>query len=163
MPQPPTTPVQSRELVRAVPFCGQKTYAGTGPSALILAPAGAIAVQWDVAYPGLTDANQLLTGDYPGAGGPLVPLPHATGPMLDAAAYVTAAVAGEGGLLTVEYAIDRGCAFHLVNPGTVVPALTFVNISGLRITGRFVRVTLANPATNTGNLTAEFGVYVRST
>jgi len=163
MPQPPTTPVQARELVRTVPFCAQKTYAGpAGVAPLILAPAGAIAVQWDVAA-GITDASQLLLGDYPGAGGAAVPLPHATGPFLDAAVYSTAVTAGEAALLTVEYAIDRGCAFHLVTPGTAVPDLTFVNISGLRITGRFVRVTLTNPATNTHNLTVEFGVYIRST
>jgi hypothetical protein len=64
--------------------------------------------------------------------------------------------------LTVEYAIDRGCQYRTVMPGTAVPASTFVNISGLRITGRFVRVTMGNPATNTDDLVVEFGVFVRS-
>jgi hypothetical protein len=154
MPQPPTTPVQARGLVRAVPFCAQSTYA-----ALVIAPGGSRPVEWDVAA-GITDVGQLLTGAFPG-GGPQIA--HATGPFLDAAVYSTATVAGEAGLLTVEYAIDRGCTYHLVTPGTAVPDLTFVNISGLRITGRFVRVTLHNPAANTNNLTVEFGVYVRST
>jgi hypothetical protein len=163
MPQPPITPVQARELVRAVPFAAQRTYAGAaGLAPLVIAPAGVIQVQWDIAD-GITDVSQLLLGNYPGAGGAAVPLPHATGPFLDAAAYSVPTVAGEAGLLTVEYAIDRGCLFRLVTPGTAVPANTFVNISGLRITGRFVRVTLGNPATNTNNLTVEFGVYVRST
>jgi hypothetical protein len=157
MPQPPTMPVQARELVRAVPFCAQQTFAG-----LVLVPGAAQVVEWDVAA-GITDAGQLLAGAYPGIGGANTPLPHATGPFLDAAVFSTATAAGEAGLLTVEYAIDRGCVFHLVTPGTAVPDLTFVNISGLRITGRFIRVTLSNPAANTNNLTAEFGVYVRST
>jgi hypothetical protein len=157
MPQPPTTPVQARELVRAVPFCAQRTYAG-----LVIQPSGSVTVEWDVAA-GITDVGQLLTGAYPGAGGAAVPLPHATGPWLDAAVYSTAATAGDPGLLTVEYAIDRGCAYRLVTPGTAVPDLTFVNISGLRITGRFVRVTFSNPTpTALHTLTIELGVYVRS-
>jgi hypothetical protein len=156
MPQPPITPVQARELTRVVPFCAQRTFA-----ALRIAPAGVCQVQWDVAD-GITDVSQLLTGNYPGAGGVTVPLPHATGPFLDAAVFSVPDAAGEAGLLTVEYSIDRGCAFHLVTPGTAVPASTFVNISGLRITGRFVRVTMANPAANTDDLVVEFGVYVRS-
>lgn len=157
MPQPPTTPVQARELVRSVPFCAQRTFAG-----LVLAPGDAQVVEWDVAQ-GITDVGQLLTGAYPGIGGAAAPLPHATGPLLDAAVFSTATAVGEAGLLTVEYAIDQGCTFHLVTPGTAVPDLTFVNISGLRITGRFVRVSLSNPAANTDTLTVEFGVYVRST
>ena len=162
MPQPPTTPVQARELVRSVPFCAQSTHAGAaGLAPTIIHRNDGLAVEWDVAA-GITDANQLLGGNYPGLAGAVTPLPHATGPFLDAAVFSTATVAGEAGLLTVEYAIDRGCVFHLVTPGTAVPDLTFVNISGLRITGRFVRVTLYNPAANTNDLTVEFGVYVRS-
>jgi hypothetical protein len=156
MPQPPTTPVQARELTRVVPFCAQRTFA-----ALRIAPAGVCQVQWDVAD-GITDVSQLLTGNYPGVGGATVPLPHATGPFLDAAVFSVPDVAGEAGLLTVEYAIDRGCQYRTVMPGTAVPASTFVNISGLRITGRFVRVTMGNPATNTDDLVVEFGVFVRS-
>jgi len=158
MPQPPTTPVQARELIRAVPFCAQRTFA-----ALVLQPNGApgdrVAVQWDVAS-GRTDAGQLLAGAFPdGSAG----IPQATGPFLDAAVFSTATTPGDPALLTVEYAIDRGCAYHLVTPGTAVPDLTFVNISGLRITGRFVRVTLINQtATALHTLTVEFGVYVRS-
>jgi hypothetical protein len=158
VPQPPTTPVQARELVRSVPFCAQKTYA-----ALVLNPLGgagdSVSVEWDIAQ-GITDAGQLLTGAFPGA---VAGAPHATGPYLDAAVYSTATVAGSAALLTVEYAIDRGCAYRLVTPGTAVPDLTFVNISGLRITGRFVRVTLENQDAVAGHtITVEFGVYVRS-
>jgi len=158
MPQPPLTPVQARELTRSIPFCAQRTFA-----ALDIAPAGAIQVQWDVAD-GITDVNQLLVGNYPGAGGAAVPLPHATGPFLDAAVWSVAGTAGEQGLLTVEYSIDRGCPFRLVTPGTAVPDQVFVNISGLRITGRFVRVTLANNnvAGAAHHLVVDFGVYVRS-
>ena len=157
MPQPPTTPVQARELVRSVPFCAQKTYVLAA-----IATDGSRTVEWDVAA-GITDVDQLLTGAYPGAA---VPINHATGPFLDAAVYVTGGTAGESGLLTVEYAIDRGCAYRLVTPGTAVPIATFVNISGLRITARFIRVTLFGTAAGLGthDLTGiEFGVYVRST
>jgi hypothetical protein len=158
MPQPPTTPVQARGLIRSVPFCAQITYAN-----LTIAPGGSRPVEFDVAA-GITDVNQLLTGAYPSVGG--VPIAHATGPFLDAAVFSTANTAGDAGLLTVEYAIDRGCAYHLVTPGTAVPDLTFVNISGLRITGRFVRVTLSNPSAGAHpahDLVVEFGVYIRST
>jgi hypothetical protein len=158
MPQPPLTPVQARELVRTVPFCAQRTYAN-----LQLGPSGVIQVQWDVAD-GITDVGQLLVGNYPGAGGAAVPLPHATGPYLDAAAFIVAAFdVTDSALLTVEYAIDRGCLFRLVTPGTAVPFGTFVNISGLRITARFVRVTLTNQsAVGLHTLNVDFGVYVRS-
>ena len=62
--------------------------------------------------------------------------------------------------LTVEYAVDRGCAYRLIVPAQVIAASTPTNISGLRITGRFVRVNLTN---NTGVIAnVEFGVYVRS-
>jgi len=144
--------------VRSVPFCAQKTYAGLG-----VGVGGAVSVQWDLAA-GITDASQLLTGDYPGAGGATTPIEHATGPFLDAAAFITSAPAGGGALLTVEYAIDRGCSYQLVTAGTGVPDLTFVNIAGLRVTARFVRVTLANLAGVGGpTLTVDFGVYIRST
>jgi hypothetical protein len=154
--------VQARELTRVVPFCAQSTHAGTkGLAPTIINPAGGLAIEWDVAD-GITDVGQLLLGDYPGLAGHLAPLPHATGPFLDAAVYSVAHTKGEAGLLTVEYAIDRGCDFHLVTPGTAIPDSTFVNISGLRITGRFVRVTMSNPVTNADFLTVEFGAYVRS-
>lgn len=157
MPQPPITPVQARELVRAVPFCAQRTFLLAQ-----LIPAGSQTVEWDVAA-GITDVGQLLTGAYPSVGA--VAIPHATGPFLDAAVYITAGGAGESGLLTVEYAIDQGAAYRLVTAGTAVPLATFVNISGLRITGRFVRVTLWGSGALGGvaNLTGvELGVYVRS-
>jgi len=163
MPQPPTTPVQARELVRAVPFCAQRTFASTE-----LQPLGAgggpdrIVVQWDLAA-GITDASQLLAGAYPdGSAG----IAHATGPFLDAVAVVIANGVGivDPGTLTVEYAVDRGCAYWPVTLGTACPYQTLTNISGLRITGRFVRVVLFNPtATVDHTITVDFGVYIRST
>lgn len=156
MPQPPTTPVQARELTRVVPFCAQRTFAN-----LELQPAASQTVEFDVAD-GITDISQLLIGAYPSVGA--VPIPHAAGPFLDAAAWIEANTAGEGALLTVEYAIDRGCPYCQVMPGTAIPDLTFVNISGLRITGRFVRVTLLNnnAAGAAHHIDVDFGVYVRS-
>jgi hypothetical protein len=162
MPQPPITAVQARELVRAVPFCAQRTFAAVALAAPVGPVTQSIIVEWDVSE-GITDVGQLLTGDYPGILGVAAPLPHATGPWLDAAMWSEDLTDGtNAGLVTVEYAIDRGCAFRQVAAGTAVPSGIFVNISGLRITGRFVRVMFTNPVPNTHELTVDFGVYVRS-
>lgn len=153
MPQPPITPVFSREVVRSVPFVVPRIFVQD------LAVNTSVYAEFDT-LEGFAEPsfyNNALA--YPGVN---IAKPHAVGPYLDAAVFITAVVAGEVGLLTVEYAIDRGCAYHLVTAGTLVPDQVFVNISGLRITGRFVRVTLSNPATNTNGIAIEFGTYVRS-
>lgn len=146
MPQPPTTPVLARELVRFLPFAAQKTFVNAA-----LADSASLAAEFDVARP-VTDRNQLLGGAFPGGGGQP---PQAVGPYLDALVYATGA-----GQLLVEYAVDRGCLYRQIAL-SVVPATTAVNISGLRITGRFVRCTFTNKSG--APVAVEFGVYIRST
>jgi len=145
MPQPPTTPLISRELVRFIPFAAQDTF-----QAAALAAAGTFVAEFDVGL-AVTDSNQFLTGAFPGAANP----PVAVGPFLDVLAFSAGA-----GSIQVEYAVDLSCAYRALTP-VVVPATTPVNISGLRITGRFVRVTYTN--TSGGVALTEFGVYIRST
>lgn len=152
---PPTTPIISRELVRFIPFAAQKTFQSAA-----LAAAGQFVAEFDVRTP-VTDRNQintynpatgLTTGAFPGAANPQI----AVGPFLDAAAFsVTTA-----GTMLVEFAVDLGCLYRTVT-STVVPIGAFANISGLRITGGFVRITY----TNTGGVPSlvEFGTYIRST
>jgi len=170
MPQPPVTPIFSTEPTRPIPSCTQWTFPGSRAAVpTVLQPLGAagdtITAEFDVAF-GITDENQLQPGDWPNAtgGGHGTQPPHAVGPFLDAAAFIVATVAGSSALITVEYAIDQSCVYHLVTPGTVVPDQVFTNVSGLRITGRFVRVRLQNRDAVAGHtLTVEFGAYVRST
>jgi hypothetical protein len=144
MPQPPTTPILTRELVRVLPFAAQKTVNNAA-----LANNGTIIAAFDIAAK-VTDVNQLLVGANP-SGDPTV---VAIGPNLDAVVFSVGA-----GTLLVEFAVDVTCTYRQVS-NSVVPAGTLVNISGLRITGRFVRVTF----TNTSGIASavEFGVYVRS-
>lgn len=170
MPQPPVIPIFDAEPVRPVPFCAQITFPGSRAAVpTVLDPLGGAAdtltAEFDVAF-GITDENQLQAGDWPnatGVGHGTQP-PHAVGPYLDAYAFITATVAGSTALITVEYAVDQTCVYHLITPGTVVPDLTSVNIAGLRITGRFVRVRLQNQDAVAGHtMQVEFGVYIRST
>ena len=148
MAQPPTQPTQSRQLVRSVPFITPRTFLGA-----LAAPGSSVSAEFDT-IGGFADPNlfnNVLA--YPGTN---VPKIHAVGPFLDAAVFADGIT-----LLRVEYSVDRGCAYHAVAPDTTVPANTFINISGLRITGRFVKVSLINGA-NAGVVNVEFGVYVRS-
>ena len=147
MTQPPTRGVMARGLFRAVPFVTPQIYVG-------LVPLGsAHAAEFDT-LEGFADPNQ-----YDGIKafpGPDTPKQKAVGPYLDAAVF-----ADKNTTLLVEYAVDRGASYRPVATATSIPANTFQNISGLRITGRFVRVTLTN-ADLVGATNVEFGVYVRS-
>lgn len=135
----------SRQLVRVMPFGTDKTFVNGAAGA-----GSTFVAEFDVALV-ITDANQLLTGAFPGGAQPQ----SAVGPLLDAVAFTTGA--GGGSILT-EYAVDRGAAYRAFSPIAVASA-TLINISGLRITARFVRVTFTNV---TAGATVEFGVYVRS-
>lgn len=146
MAQPPTTPIISRELVRFIPFAAQRPFRSAS-----LAGAGTFVAEFDVGLT-VTDRNQFLTGSFPGVANP----PIAVGPLLDALAFTAGA---NGGTMLVEFAVDLSCAYRAI-ANTVVPSATPTNISGLRITGRFVRVTFTQGA---GAGLAEFGAYVRST
>ena len=145
MPQPPATPLIAKQLVRSLPFAAQRTF-----RTAVLATAGTHVAEWDVGRR-ITDPGQFLAGAFPGAA--IVPV--AVGPNLDALWF-----SDQAGLVTVEYAVDQGCAYRTLFQ-SVVGANVPGNISGLRITGRFTRVTYLN---NSGvNALVEFGVYVRST
>lgn len=146
MPQPPTSPVISRELVRIIPFTQQHT--------IINAAAGAGA-QFIAAFDcgaKTTDPNQLLVGANPSGD----PTQFVIGTLLDACVFTTGP---GGGTLLVEYGIDAGAAYRAVANTIAVNANQLANIAGLRITARFVRVTFTN--VSAGAL-VEFGAYVRS-
>jgi hypothetical protein len=145
MPQPPVTPFQARQLTRVIPFAAQRTFNNAA-----LANGGTLIAAFDTGI-AVTDPNQFLVpATLPSAD----PIQHAIGPLLDALVFSV----GVGSLL-VEYAVDYTCSFRSVAP-TAVPAGTATNISGLRITGRLVRVTFTN--TSGAPSAVELGVYVRS-
>lgn len=138
-------PFISRILARVLPSHAQRTFniAALGVGASLVA-------EFDVVT-AVADFNQLLTGAFPGGSRPQT----AIGPLLDALLFASGPTT-----IGVEYAVDQSCAYHFIVPATAVAASTPVNISGLRITGRFVRVTLTNA--DVAPIAAEFGVYVRS-
>lgn len=146
MPQPPTTPIIAHDAVRAIPIAAQRTELTAA-----LANGASLVAEWDVAKR-ITDPNQLLAGAFPGGGAaPAL----AIGPNLDALWF-----SDQAGLVTVAFAVDQGGAYRNLFQ-SIVAANVPGNISGLRITGRFVRVTYLN---NSGVAAlVEFGVYVRST
>jgi hypothetical protein len=149
MPQPPQFPIQSRELNRIIPFAAQRTFrnAALGAGATMIAA-------FDVGLV-VTDFNQFIGGTINAANNPSAdPTQFAIGPLLDALAFS----AGAGSIL-VEYAVDYTCSYRAIAT-TIVPATVATNISGLRVTGRFVRVTYTN--TSGGAALVEFGVYLRS-
>ena len=146
MAQPPTRPVMARELTRSVPFVTPIIYVGA------LAIGGTSLAEFDT-LEGFADPDLFnSTLAYPGTNAPKL---HAVGPWLDAVVY-----SGGACTLLVEYAVDRGASYRAVAPATAIPGTVLTNISGLRITGRFVRVTLTNTSGAPANV--EFGVYVRS-
>lgn len=150
MAQPPDRSTMSRLLVRATPFITPRTFQGA------LGIGGVVSAQFDTLQ-GFADRNFYNNaGAWPGAGSvDPAEVTKAVGPWLDAAVYSTQLSA-----IRVEYAIDRDCAYHQPIPDVAIPATTFQNIAGLRITGRFVRVSLIN--TSGVASVVEFGIYVRS-
>jgi hypothetical protein len=139
----------AREISRSVPFVTPRTFLGTLP-----AFGNSVNAEFDC-LEGFADVNlfnNVLA--YPGTNTPKL---HAVGPWLDAAVF-----ADGNTLIRVEYSVDRGCGYRPVAPDTAVAANVFGNISGLRITGRFVRVTLLNNTSPTALVNVEFGIYIRS-
>jgi hypothetical protein len=141
----PAAVAQARELTRTIPFCAQKTF----PTAS-LANNGTLVAEFDLATR-VTDLNQFAAGGAP-SGGTIIP---AIGPFLDALAFSVVA-----GTILVEFAVDTGTSYRQIAL-VAVPANTATNISGLRVTGRFARVTYTNTSGGAGN--TEFGAYIRST
>jgi hypothetical protein len=153
MPQPPTTPIIPREMVRVIPFAAQRTFQNAA-----LGVGATIVVEFDVAKR-ISDRNQLnlgagpppaVQGAFPGVANP----PVAVGPNLDALWF-----SDHAGSVTIDYAVDQGTLYRsmfVAIVGANVPG----NISGLRITGRFVRATYTN--TDAAPALVELGIYVRS-
>lgn len=141
----PANPYLSRQLVRAIPSCTQKTFrnaaAGVGQTFI---------AEFDVAL-AVSDPNQFLGGAFPGGAQPQ----SAIGPFLDAVCFDTGAL---GASILIEYAVDQSCTYRTFNT-SAVPQNTLTNIAGLRVTARFVRVTFTN---GSGGATIEAGVWIRS-
>ena len=146
MAQPPTTTYLAHETVKVLPFAAQKTFRNAA-----LAAAGTLVVEFDVSEK-VVDPNTFLGGAFPGAGG--IAPQVAIGPYLDALSF-----SDQAGQINVDYAVDQSCAYRNLFI-VVVAANVPVNISGLRITGRFVRITYTNTAAVAALV--EHGVYVRS-
>jgi hypothetical protein len=143
VPQPPTTTYIAHENIKALPYAAQQPFREA-----TLAAGGTLVAEFDVAEK-ITDPNSFLTGAFPGGAQPQV----AVGPYLDALYF-----ADQAGQIDVAYAVDLGCAYRTLFTA-VVAANVPGNISGLRITGRFVRLTYTNGAVIA---LVELGVYVRS-
>jgi hypothetical protein len=138
-----SSPHIARQLVKPLPSAAQfETTNGA------LANNGTIQVAYDVAL-AVSDRNQ-LTGAVPAGPTPRI----AIGPLLDVVVFSSGA-----GTLLVQYAVGGGSYRDVAPIG--VPASLLTNISGLRITARFVLVTFTN--TSGGAVAVEFGAYVRST
>lgn len=160
MPQPPTIPILAHENIRLIPALSQRVFFDAAGGA------GETYVwEFDLAAR-ITDPNQFVgvlvapanssTTAGGGAGPQVTPQP-AIGPLMDALVFTSGA--GGGSLLT-EYAVDASPFSYRAIATTVVPVSTAVNISGLRVTGRFVRITLTNV---TAAATVEAGYYIRNT
>ena len=149
MPQPPASPVLSRELVRTLPFRAQRTFRSAA-----LAAGGTLVAAFDIGL-AVTDPAQFIGGVENAALNPSADLTqHAVGPWLDWLAF-----SDQNGSIAVDYAVDYTCAYRNAFL-TALTATVLVNASGLRITGRFVRVTYTNTAAVPALV--EFGVYVGS-
>jgi hypothetical protein len=164
MPQPPIRPVMARGLSRVIPFVTPRIFLATGAGAYPSLVAGAsVSAEFDC-LEGFADPSLFnSTLAYPGANTPKL---HAVGPLLDCLLWADGAAAPIPAnfvvTLTVEYAVDRGCAYRVPVAPTSLLGNQTANISGLRITGRFVRVTVLNVAPAAAAINLELGVYVRS-
>jgi hypothetical protein len=159
MPQPPTIPILAHEDVRLIPALSQNTVRDAAAGA-----AETFIWEWDLAAR-ITDLNQFTsalagpansTTTVMGGAGPQVTPQPAIGPFLDVAAFCSGA---GGATITVEVAIDASPFNYRTQAITIVNQNVFTNISALRITGRFVRITLTNV---TAAALVEFGSYIRN-
>jgi hypothetical protein len=163
MPQPPTTPFLAHENVRFLPSLTQKVFNNQAAGA-----AATFVWEFDLAAR-ITDAAQFFSGlitpvapsnsstTAGGGAGPQVTPQPAIGPFLDAFVFTSGA---GGGSLLVEYAVDANPCLYRSVSNTVVAASTGTNLSGLRVTGRFVRLTFTNV---TAASVIEVGYYIRNT
>jgi hypothetical protein len=160
MPQPPNLPLIAHENVRAIPALSQRTFQVAAADAL-----QTFIWEFDLAAR-ITDPNQFLSALAAPAGsttiagggaGPQTTPQPAIGPLMDALAFTSGA---GGGTLLVEYAVDANPCRYRQIANSAVPAGIATNISGLRVTGRFVRITFTNV---TAAATVEVGYYIRNT
>lgn len=159
MPQPPTNPVLAHENTRNIPSLSQKTFFN--------AAAGAVSFfDWEFDLGSrVTDANQFISALAApvggatiaggGAGPQTTPQP-AIGPWLDWVVFTNGA---GGGQMTVQYAADASPCNYINIFDNAIPASVLTNASGLRVTGRFVRLIFRN---NTAGARVEVGFYIRS-
>lgn len=160
MPQPPLIPIIAHENVRFLPSLSQKTFQS--------AAAGAAATfiwEFDLALR-ITDPNQFLNANIAPAnsttiagGGPgtqTTPQP-AIGPFADVGVVTSGA---GGGQIKTEIAVDASPCNYQIMSIVAIPASTFGNISGLRVTGRFVRFTFTNIS---AGAVVEVGFFIRNT
>jgi hypothetical protein len=160
MPQPPTIPVLAHELTRILPALAQKTFSAAAADANQV-----FRWEFDLAAR-ITDHNQFLNANPApansstiagGGAGPQTTPQVALGPIADVGMFFAGA---GGGQLLVEFAVDANpCLYRAISPAIIVPAATFSNLSGLRITGRFVRFSATN--ITAASLT-EVGFYIRN-
>jgi hypothetical protein len=160
MPQPPVIPYIAHENVRILPSLTERMFqsaaAGAGQTFIWEFDLGAR----------ITDPNQFAnqnpapantTCTVGGGAGPQVTPQIAIGPFLDALVFTSGA---GGGSLLVEYAADTNPFLYRSISNTVTGAGVATNLSGLRVTGRFVRLTFTNV---TAGSVVEGGYYIRNT
>lgn len=134
----------TRQLVKPLPSAAQFESVVAA-----LANNGTIQVAYDVAL-AVTDRNQLGALAVPAGPTPRI----AIGPLLDVVVFASGA-----GTILVQLGVAGGSYRDLGSTG--VPAGILTNISGLRVTARFVLITFTN--TSGAASAVEFGAYVRST
>lgn len=162
MPQPPTIPVLAHENVRAIPSLSQKTF-------FVAAAAANQPFIWEFDLAArITDPNQFLNSSVAPAnsntiagggaglgGGQTTPQP-AMGPFADVFILTTGA---GGGSVGIDYAVDASpCSYYNLFTGGF-PAFVPTEVTGLRVTARFVRFTVNNA---TAAATIEIGFYIRN-
>ncbi len=145
----PAAPFLSRTLVRSIPFTTQKTFNQS------VAAAGNLNAAFDVGTR-VTERNQFLSPATLPVGMITNPTPVAAiGAILDVTLF-----ASQAGTIQVFFAVDYTCTYRAVSAPIAVAASTFTNISGLRITARFVGIEYVNTAVVAS--TTELGCFVRS-
>lgn len=166
MSQPPQFPILAHENVRNIPALSQKTFYDESAGAVEF-----FAWEFDLGLR-VTDPNQFIVQPNPavlttyaptgggtlaggGAGPQTTPQP-AIGPWLDWVVYTDGA---GGGQMTVQYAVDAAPCSYVNIFDNAIPSGIITNSSGLRVTGRFVRLVFRN---NTAGAVVQCGYYIRS-
>jgi len=153
-------PIIAHENVRAIPALSQKVFrdAASGANQDYF-------WEFDLAA-FITDPGQLLnTAVAPansqtvngGGAGPQIAPQAAIGPICDIGVFTSGAA---GGTISASYAVDANPCLYRTFFTTPVPTIAFSNVSGLRVTGRFLLLGFRNI---TAGAVVELGFYIRST